>query len=48
MKTVKLFFAALMMAVMCSNVSAQSAATKSAAATKTETLKVQEIGRAHV
>ena len=41
MKTVKLFFAALMLAVMCSNVSAQSAATKSAGATKTETLKVQ-------
>ena len=41
MKTVKLFFAALMMAVMCSNVSAQSSATKSAGATKTETLKVQ-------
>ena len=41
MKTVKLFFAALMLAVMCSNVSAKSAATKSEGATKTETLKVQ-------
>jgi len=41
MKTVKLFFAALMLAVMCSSVSAQVAASKSAVASKTETLKVQ-------
>ena len=41
MKTVKLFFAALVLAVMCSNVSAKSATTKSEGTTKSETLKVQ-------
>jgi len=41
MKTVKLFFAALLLAVISSTSYAQVTASKSKSATKTETLKVQ-------